>query len=73
MVSLPSLWTCCRTAVWVVFLTLLTGCATDPASKKVDEDPLAKQARRMRANSTAIEGTGFDPRAREIEKDLGCR
>ncbi len=69
-----SLWNRCRAAVLMVCLTLSAGCATDPAPKKTaDDDPLAKQARRLRANSSDEQGTGLSPQGREVEKDLGYR
>jgi hypothetical protein len=68
-----SFWNCCRTAVQVVCLTLLAGCATDPAPKKVNDDSLSKQARQLRANSTDETGTGLSDKSRDIEKDLGFR
>ena len=56
----------------IVCLGLLAGCATDPAPKKtVDDDPLSKQARQLRANSTDEPGTGLSDKSRDIEKDLG--
>ena len=41
--------------------------------KTADDDPLAKQARQMRANSGDEQGTGLSDKSREIEKDLGYR
>jgi outer membrane biogenesis lipoprotein LolB len=67
-----SLWNLCRGALLIVGFGLSAGCATDPVpKKKVDDDSLSKQARQMRANSNEFQGTGLDPRARAIEKDLG--
>jgi len=64
----------CCAVILILFLGLLAGCATDPAPKKtVNDDPLAKQARQLRGNSSDVQGTGLDDRSRAIEKDLGCR
>ena len=69
-----SLWNHCRVAAWIVCLSLLAGCATDPAPKKtVEQDPLAKQARQLRANSGDESGTGLCDKSRAIENDLGYR
>ncbi len=74
IINMCSLWNRGGGILLIVGLGLLPGCATDPAPKKaVDDDPLAKQARQMRANSTDEQGTGLDPRSRAIEKDLGYR
>jgi hypothetical protein len=63
-----------RAAVLIVGLALSAGCITDPVPKKtVDDDSLVKQARQLRANSTDRPSVGWDPEAREVEKDLGCR
>jgi hypothetical protein len=67
-----SLWNRCRAVVLIVCLGLLAGCATDPAPKKsVNDDPLAKQARRLRGNSSDESGTGLSDKSRAIENDLG--
>ncbi len=82
MVDLRSFWTVCRTAVLMVCLSLLAGCATDSAPKKTttadpttkkttDDDTLSKQARQMRANSSDEPGTGLSDKSRAIERDLG--
>jgi hypothetical protein len=69
-----SLWNCCRAAALMVALGLLAGCATDTAPKKtVDEDPLSKQVRQLRANSDDEHGTGLSDKSRAIENDLGYR
>ncbi len=69
-----SLWNRCRAALLIVCFSLLAGCATDPAPKKTTEvDPLAKQARQLRANSSDEPGTGLCDKSRAIENDLGYR
>jgi uncharacterized lipoprotein len=75
MVNLPSLWKHCRAVACIVCLGILAGCATDSGPKTADGDPLAKQARQLRANSTSsdLQGTGLGDRSREVEKDLGLR
>jgi hypothetical protein len=82
MAKMRSLWTVCRTAALILFLSLVAGCANDPATKKkadddpgakkaINDDSLARQARLLRANSSDEQGTGLSPRSRSIEKDLG--
>ena len=67
-------WKLCRVAALSVCLTVLGGCAADPAPKKMTaDDSLSKQARQMRANSTDETGTGLSDKSRDIEKDLGYR
>ena len=74
MAIMRSPWNLCRAALLIVSLALFAGCAADPAPKKqAGDDPLTKQARQLRANSGDEPGTGLDPRARDIEKDLGYR
>jgi hypothetical protein len=79
-----SLWKCCCSAFLIVCLSLFPGCIVDPASKKKADpapsakssggvDPLAQQARAMRANSTNESGTGLSDKSRAIENDLGLR
>ena len=68
------LWNVCRATLLIVGFSLLAGCATDAAPKKTAAvDPLTKQARQLRANSTGESGTGLSDKSREIEKDLGYR
>jgi hypothetical protein len=68
------LWNRCCAAIPIICLSLLAGCATDPAPKsKADDDPLGKQARQLRANSTNEQGTGLCSQSRAIENDLGYR
>ncbi|MGO9112675.1 MAG: hypothetical protein ACLP9L_25870 [Thermoguttaceae bacterium] len=68
------LWDRCRAAVMIVSISVLAGCATDPAPKTTAAgDSLSKQARQLRANSTEETGTGLSDKSREIEKDLGYR
>jgi uncharacterized lipoprotein len=67
-------WNLCRAVVLAVCLTLLAGCASDPAPKKTTaDDSLSKQARQMRTNPTDETGTGLSDKSRDIEKDLGYR
>jgi outer membrane murein-binding lipoprotein Lpp len=69
-------WTICRgAAAGLVGLTLLAGCASEQAVPKTasSADPLASQARRMRAADVDRDGTGLSSQSRDIEKDLGYR
>jgi hypothetical protein len=72
LATMRSLWNHSRAVILIACLGLFIGCATDPTPKKVaDDDPLAKQARRMRANSVDGPGTGLSEKSRAIESDLG--
>jgi len=67
-------WNHCRLVVLIVFTGFLAGCVTDPLPKKtVEDDPLTKQARQLRANSTDRPGAGLSSESREIENHLGYR
>ena len=67
-------WDFCRAIVVIFALHVLAGCTTDPAAERTTAvDPLSKQARKLRSNSTEEQGTGLDDRSRAIERDLGYR
>jgi hypothetical protein len=64
----------CRAAILTVCVTLLAGCASDPAPKKTTADAsLSKQAQQFRADSGNEPGTGLSDQSRDIEKHLGYR
>jgi len=67
--------TLCRgAAATIVCLALAAGCASEKTVPKTasSADPLATQARRMRAADPADQpGTGLSSRSRDVEKDLG--
>jgi hypothetical protein len=82
MANLRSLWLGCIALFLTVCVGLSAGCTTDAAPKKKtaadppaktagDDDPLSKQARAMRANSTDDRGTGLSEKSRSVESDLG--
>jgi len=84
MTKLRSLWNNTFAALLVICISVSLGCASDsaakkkadddsPAKKALAEDPLAKQARLLRANSTDETGTGLSEKSRSIENDLGLR
>jgi len=58
--------------VVIVSVGFLAGCVADPAPKKLsNDDGLARQARKLRANSKDGPGTGLSDKSRDIENDLG--